>query len=170
MDILFLIVAVITLASAVMVVTTRQLLHAALWLVLTLFGVAVLFAMLEASFFAVLQVMVYIGAISILIIFAIMLTRRIMEDTGPQVRKAWPFAALAALVVFGGLAMVVMNLPTARNTTLPAPDGQQVIMQLGMDFVNPQKFAIPFEVASVLLLAAMIGAVYVAAERKGGKQ
>ena len=68
-----------------MVVSAPKILHAALWLVAALFGVAMLFAMLEASFFAVIQVLVYIGAIAILVIFAVMLTRRAMVDEGAQV-------------------------------------------------------------------------------------
>jgi len=65
LQILFIIIAVVTLVSAIFVVTAHKLMHAALWLVLALFGVAVLFAFLEASFFAVVQVLVYIGAIAI---------------------------------------------------------------------------------------------------------
>ena len=96
MTILFLITAVVILASALMVVTTRNLVHAALWLVASLFGVAILYALLEAGFLAVVQVVVYIGAIAILFIFAVMLTRREMSDKGPQVNKNWGISALLA--------------------------------------------------------------------------
>ena len=71
-QIVFLIVALVTLFSGLMVVTTRNLVHAALWLVATLFGVAITYALLNASFLAVVQVVVYIGAIAILFIFAVM--------------------------------------------------------------------------------------------------
>ena len=81
-QIFFLIVALITLVSAVMVVTVRRMMHAALWLILSLFGVALFFAMLDSAFFAVVQLIVYIGAIAILVIFAVMLTRRVMDDQG----------------------------------------------------------------------------------------
>jgi len=74
-QIFFLIVAAATLIFALRVVTTGNLVHAALWLVATLSGVAVVFALLQASFLAVVQVVVYIGAIAILFIFAVMLTR-----------------------------------------------------------------------------------------------
>jgi NADH-quinone oxidoreductase subunit J len=84
LQIVFLIVAAITAFSAVIMVTTRKMMHAVLWLVLALLGVAVIFATLQASFFAVVQILDYIGAISILIIFSVMLTRKVMEDTGPQ--------------------------------------------------------------------------------------
>jgi NADH-quinone oxidoreductase subunit J len=71
-----------TLGSGLMVVTTRNLVHAALWLVSTLFGVAVTYALLNANFIAVVQVVVYIGAIAILFIFAVMLTRKDLRDNG----------------------------------------------------------------------------------------
>ncbi|PIZ26393.1 MAG: NADH-quinone oxidoreductase subunit J, partial [Chloroflexi bacterium CG_4_10_14_0_8_um_filter_57_5] len=79
-QIIFLLCAALILASALMVVTTRNLIQAALWLVAALFGVAMLYAILDAGFLAVVQVVVYIGAIAILFIFAVMLTRREMRD------------------------------------------------------------------------------------------
>ena len=82
-QIVFLIVALFTLVSGLLVVTSRNLVHAALWLVSTLFGVAVTYSLLHANFLAVVQVVVYIGAIAILFIFAVMLTRKDMRDQGP---------------------------------------------------------------------------------------
>ncbi len=83
LQIIFILVAARTLGAGLMVVTARNLIHSALWLVLALFGVAVLYVLLEAGFLAVVQVVVYIGAIAILIIFAIMLTRKIAPDSRP---------------------------------------------------------------------------------------
>jgi len=168
MQIFFVIVAAVTLGAALMVVTARRMMHAALWLVLCLFGVAVIFASLEASFFAVVQVIVYIGAIAILIIFAVMLTRRLMTDPGTQLVKWWWLAAIACVVLLGGFVWLFTTWPMALFGPGAAPSAN-VTMQLGADFVDPEKYVIPFEVASVLLLAALIGAVYVAVERKGGK-
>jgi NADH-quinone oxidoreductase subunit J len=88
-QIIFIICAAVILVSALMVVLTQKLIHAALWLVSALFGVAILFAILQASFLAVVQVVVYIGAIAILFIFAVMLTRREMLDKGVQTRANW---------------------------------------------------------------------------------
>ena len=102
-QIVFLIIAAATLISAVMVVSARRMMHAALWLVLTLLGVAAMFVTLETGFFAVVQVVVYIGAIAILIIFAVMLTRRDMQDSTHQTNQyAW-LSALVSLGVAGGL-------------------------------------------------------------------
>jgi NADH-quinone oxidoreductase subunit J len=167
-QILFLIVAAITLISAVMVVTVRRMMHAALWLVLSLFGVALIFAMLDASFYAVIQLIVYIGAIAILVIFAVMLTRRVMDDDVVQTNKNWWAALIAMLIVLGGIAVTVM--PWTKLQVGPGiPPGDSILLDFGSALIDPQKYAIPFEVSSVLLLAAVIGAIFVAVERKGGK-
>jgi NADH-quinone oxidoreductase subunit J len=97
-QIVFLITAVVALGAAVMVVSARSLVHSALWLILTLFGVAVMFALLSAPFFTVVQVVIYIGAISILMIFAIMLTSRVMQDTGTRVNQGWWLALLLSFL------------------------------------------------------------------------
>ncbi len=168
LQIIFLFVAAITLASAVMVVSARRMMHAALWLVLALAGVAVIFAMLDAGFFAIVQVLVYIGAISILIIFAIMLTRKAMEDVGPQLNRGWWLAALAVVGVFAGLAVVIVSWPGVMATAGVGPDADAIV-NFGKDLVDPDKYVMPFEVASVMLLAALIGAIYVSVEHKGGQ-
>jgi NADH-quinone oxidoreductase subunit J len=169
LQIIFLFVAAVTLASAVMVVSARRMMHAALWLVLALAGVAIIFALLDAGFFAIVQVLVYIGAIAILIIFAIMLTRKAMEDVGPQVNRGWWLAALAAVGVFAGLAVIIVSWPGVTATAGAAPDAN-LIVNFGKDLVDPNKYVMPFEVASVMLLAALIGAIYASVERKGGQK
>lgn len=168
MQIIFILTAFVSLASAAMVVTSRKMLHAALWLVLTLFGVAVVYVLLQAGFFAVVQVLVYIGAISILIIFAVMMTRRVMEDTGPQVTRHWWIAAVAVVFVLGGLLAMFTHW-TGFTTALPdysAAAQAQSITNLGVALTSPNSFVLPFEVASVLLLAALIGSIYIAWEKR----
>ena len=169
LQIIFLFVAAVTLASAVMVVSARRMMHAALWLVLALVGVAIIFALLDAGFFAIVQVLVYIGAIAILIIFAIMLTRQAFEDVGPQANRGWWLAALAAVGVFAGLAVIIVSWPGVSATAGAGPDAN-LIINFGKDLVDPNKYVMPFEVASVLLLAALIGAIYASVERKGGQK
>ena len=149
---IFLVVGVVTLGGAVMVVTVRNLIHAALWLILTLFGVAVMYGLLSAPFFTVIQVVIYIGAIAILMIFAVMLTRRIKQEAGSSVNKGWWMAGLMSLVLFTALVWMFSTWE-GFQTALPA-------------LVSPNGYVIPFEIASVLLLAALIGAVAVAWERK----
>ena len=164
-QIIFLLTAAVVLIAALMVVTTKNLIHAALWLVLTLFGVAVAFVLLEAPFLAMAQVVIYIGAISILLIFAVMLTRRIMQDVGPQTHDYWWLSAALAALLFGGLTAVLLNWGGATVQAPPLAEDADHISELGQALVNPNAFVIPFEVASILLLAALIGAIYVAWER-----
>lgn len=166
MQILFLIVALVILGSALMVVTSRNLVHAALWLVSTLFGVAVLYAMLNAGFLAVVQVVIYIGAIAILFIFAVMLTRKEMLDRGPQVNTNWPFAAVFGLLTFGGLYFLLSSWSGFSKTSAAIPSGFDAVSELGAALISPNAFVLPFEVASVLLLAALVGAVYIAFNRE----
>lgn len=165
-QIIFLVVALYTLISALMVVTTRNLVHAALWLVSTLFGVAVVYALLNANFIAVVQVVVYIGAIAILFIFAVMLTRRDMRDSGPQLNKNWWAGALVAVLTFAGLAFLLSGWSGFSKTAAELPAGFDAISLLGEALVSPTAYVLPFEVASVLLLAALVGAVYVAFNKK----
>lgn len=164
LQVVFLAVAAVTLVAAVMVVSARSLVHSALWLVLTLFGVAVLYVLLDAGFFAVAQVLIYIGAIAILFIFAVMLTRNVMKDTGPQQNPNWWLAALVAAGGLGGLYLLLSNWE-GFSTTLPelANEGQ-TLADLGKALVGP--YLLPFELASVLLVAAMVGAIYVSYAKK----
>jgi NADH-quinone oxidoreductase subunit J len=162
LDIIFLFIAFLTLFSAFKVVTAPKLIHAALWLIMALFGVAMTFVLLNATFLAVVQVVVYIGAIAILMIFAIMLTRNVMEDTGPQVNSNWGWAAVLGAVLFAGLTVLLLN-SGAADMALPALAADfDPIVELGQRLVSPNAFVLPFEVASVLLLAALIGAIVVA--------
>ena len=166
MQVIFLVTAVVSLGGAVMVVTARNLIHAALWLILTLFGVAVMYGLMSATFFTVIQVVIYIGAIAILFIFAVMLTRQIVRETGPQTNKTWWLAALISLVLFIGI-FVVLNDWSGFSAQMPDLDeGVNSLEQLGIALVSPDAYVIPFELASILLVAAMIGAIYVARERK----
>lgn len=168
-QIVFLVVALFTLGSGFMVVTTRNLVHAALWLVSTLFGVAVTYAVLDAAFLAVVQVVVYIGAIAILFIFAVMLTRKDMRDQGPQMNKNWWFGALLAVMTFGGLYFLLQGWSGLSKTAAAIPAGFDAVAELGNELVSPAAYVLPFEVASVLLVAALVGAVYVAFNPRSGK-
>ncbi len=160
--IVFILTAIFLLASALKVVTSRMLMHAALWLVAALFGVAVLFAMLQASFLAVAQVVVYIGAIAILFIFTDMLTRKDLRDQGQQTRSNWWLPALLGLLLLVGLSSIILGIPGVDRTFTALPEGFDPVRSLGIALVSPDAYVLPFEVASVLLLAALVGAVYLA--------
>lgn len=166
-QIIFIIVAVVTLGAGMMSVITRNLVHAALWLVLTLFGVAIFFVLLNASFLAVAQVVIYIGAIAILMIFAIMMTRRLVApDLESQLNTNWIWALVIAAVMFGGLVWLLAGWSGFGTTAEIMSPRVDPLRELGTALVSPNAYVIPFEVASVLLLAALIGAIMIAWERK----
>lgn len=164
LQLIFLIIAALTLAASVLVVSGRKIMHSALWLIAALFGVAALFATLEAGFFAAVQVAVYIGAIAILIIFAVMLTRRSMQDTGPQVTKNWPYILIVCLGVLAGLALLLGSWKGLGTQAAALPASGENLAAFGKALVAPDGFVVPFEVASILLVAALIGAIFVAGE------
>jgi NADH-quinone oxidoreductase subunit J len=159
---LFLLTAAAILVGAFLMVTRQNLVHAALYLVLVLFGVAVLFVLLEAGFLAVVQVLVYIGAIAILMIFALMLTRGDVENVGRPMNPNYGWTALISAMFLFGLVILLGQWP-GFGTLAPAFAGaEESIVELGTALVSPNAYVIPFEVASVMLLAALIGALVVA--------
>ena len=157
------------MGSALLCITRKNPIACALWLVVTLFAVAALFVLLDAQFIAVLQVLVYAGAIMVLFLFVIMLLN--LGRPGPTDIKG-PLSLLGATVLGGGLLVQLLVL---RQTQLPAsiqlPPGAVAALQQQQGMVaavaNPlfNAYLIPFEIASVLLLAAIVGAV-VLAKRK----
>lgn len=165
-QILFIVIAAATLGSALMVVTARNLIHAALWLIVALFGIAVFYALLSAGFLAMAQVVVYIGAIAILMIFAIMLTRPEHQNRSGQLNSHWGWAAVIAAALFGGLVWVLNGWP-GIGASLPAmSERSDPLRELGLALVAPNAYVLPFELASVLLLAALIGSIVIAWDKK----
>lgn len=164
LQVLFILFSFITLAGGLYTVVARNLFHAALGLIVTLAGVAALYALLEASFLAAAQVAIYIGAISILIIFAVMLTRSVM---GRNPGKDWWTYTVTAIVCLLLLLVLLTTLfrfswPQATQAAVPADS----IARLGQSLVDPSLYALPFEVASVLLVVALIGSAYIARDNK----
>ncbi len=166
-QVVFLVAGGVTLLAAIMVVTSPKLVHAGLWLILTLAGIAVLFITLENGFLAVVQVAVYIDAIAILIIIVVMLTRAVMKDTDPQINRVWIWAATAAVVMFGAMLAIISQVSDQTLPELINPETGLKI--LGRALVDVNGFVLPFEIASVLLVAAMIGAIVVARAPMGNE-
>ena len=165
-QIIFILVAAATLGAGLMVVTSKNMVHSALWLIVALFGVAVFYVLLQADFLAIVQVVVYIGAIAILIIFAIMLTRRIMQEDTQRFNENWGWGAFVALVIFAALVWILTSWPGLTQPAAELTERTDTLRQLGIALVAPDAFVLPFELASVLLLAALIGSIFVAWERK----
>ena len=140
--------------------------HSALWLVVALFGIAVFYVLLDAAFLAVAQVVIYIGAIAILMIFAIMLTRKVARTQDPQFNANWPWGIVISGVIFAGLFWMLSSWPVV-STTMPALSSDfNPVIELGEALVSPDAYVLPFEVASVLLMAALIGSLFIAWNRK----
>ncbi|MCL4867421.1 MAG: NADH-quinone oxidoreductase subunit J [Anaerolineae bacterium] len=173
-QIIFIVISAATIVSALIVVTNRNLFHAALALMASFLGVAGLYVLLDAGFFAAAQLLIYIGAISILVIFAIMLTRRLMSASEPSFNSQWVMGLVASVLVFGlFLYVIIQAWGGAVAQTFPvlqapmeAPGIADSIRALGAALVDPNGYVLPFEVASVLLLGALIGAIVVAQPEK----
>jgi NADH-quinone oxidoreductase subunit J len=162
----FLVLSAISIGSAVLVVTSRNLFHSALWLLVCLFGVAGFFALLAAPFLAAVQVLVYIGAIVILIIIAIMLTRGVMGIEELPNRQ-WPLGMLASLltvVVMGVVIALAGNTGLLPTDPVTAVVPTNTIAQLGSAMVDTGQYTVPFLLAAVFLTGAMIGAIVIARE------
>lgn len=169
-QIVFIVISFLTLLMAWVVVTNRNLFHAALALMGAFLGVAGLYVLLDAGFLAAAQLLVYIGAISILVIFAIMMTRRLMQTEETPFNSQWAVAGIASLVLFGVIAYVLLQVwpwqpgEQAFGAAPTVPDAviEESVVQLGTALVSVDAFVLPFELASVLLLAALVGAIVVA--------
>lgn len=160
-EVIFYFVAAVTVLGALGVVLARNVVHSALFLILALLAVAGVFILLSAEFLAIVQVLIYGGAVTILILFVMMLTRvRDMPQAldGPQ----RPFAALAAgaFLALSVLAAVSSDWPgeTEKITVVPFRELGDALFRI---------WAVPFEMASLVLLVALIGAIILARSEEG---
>jgi NADH-quinone oxidoreductase subunit J len=154
----FLALSVLALGSAVLVVTTAQIVHAALWLVVTLGSLAGCYLVLTAEFVAWMQVLVYVGAVVVLLLFGLMLTRApIGVDAGLSATNRW-VALVAASATGVALATVVAGAMKGSYVDLRAaqPSTTRVIGESLF-----ASWVLPFEALSVLLLAALVGAIVI---------
>ena len=155
-EVMFLLLSVIALGSGLLVVTTHNLVHAALWLVVTLGAVAGVYLLLAAEFIAWVQVLIYVGAVVVLLLFALMLTK---APTGRQtdltVARALPAAVVAAAV---GALLVVTVVSGFRDVRLDLHRIHVGSAESAGDTIF-RSWVLPFEVLSVLLLAALVGAI-----------
>ncbi len=144
--------------AAIRVVTTKNVVHAALHLVVVLAGVAAIYILLAAEFTAVVQVLVYIGAIVVLFLFGIMLTRAPIGITSDLDNDQRGLALVVSLFLLGVLGAVLDD--AYGSTKLATDTAIQTTGDVGTSIF--QDYVIPFEVVSILLLAALIGAVVIA--------
>jgi len=158
--IVFYVLSALAIAGALGVVLARSIFHSAMFLVATLGSVAGVFVLLGADFLAAVQILIYVGAIMVLILFGIMLTPQ--REAAPEVDAPGKLIGgiIAALAVFGVSATVIVSSrwPGTREPGIELPTTQTIGVGLFTTYV------LPFEVASVLLLVAMIGAIILARE------
>jgi len=163
-DVVFGAFAVVALGSALLVVSSRQLVHAALWLVVALGAVAGCYLVLGAEFVAWMQVLIYVGAVVVLVVFALMLTRApIGRSDDLTTGNRWLALAVAALIA---VALVTMLFDGFREAYVPLrTDAVTTTGELGSSLFR--FWILPFEALSVLLLSALVGAIVVSRPRDG---
>ena len=153
-EVIFILLGIMTLAAAFAVVTTRNVVHAALWLVVTLAGAAGTYLMLTAEFLAWVQVLIYVGAVIVLLLFGIMLTKApIGGGDGLDSENRIP-AALVALASAGTLTTLVVDAFRHEFVDLGGGTGAAAVGESIF-----RQYVLPFEVVSLLLLAALIGSI-----------
>ena len=159
-EVFFFVLAVFTVAAALLVVLARNIVHSAVALIFSFCGVAGIYVLLDAEFLAAVQVLIYVGGITILLLFAIMLTTRIASRAEVFNEQVWA----SALVAVGITAILVYASVTGIQVSGEAPAPRETTSTLGRLLLTTH--VLPFEVASVLLLAAMVGAI-ILARREG---
>jgi NADH:ubiquinone oxidoreductase subunit 6 (subunit J) len=153
-DLLFILFSAIAVGCGLIVVYSRNILHSGFALLGTFAGVAGLYGLLSANFLMAVQILVYVGGILVVILFAVMLTRSIDDVEYSNPSKGTVPATLAGLLVIGSLIYIATNYPWKAN---PLAGQSSTVAAIGDELLGA--YLIPFEVLSVVLLAALIGAV-----------
>jgi NADH-quinone oxidoreductase subunit J len=155
--VLFWCLAVILVGSGLAVVLTKNLFHSVLWLALALTGTAGIFLSLQAEFLAAVQLLLYAGGLVTIVVFAIVVTERLVGETLAQTSRQIGAGAAMALAVAGALLLVIARGP---ETGAPIGAAGDITRQIGEVVLT--RFALAFELLAVLLLAALVGAIYYA--------
>ena len=158
----FVILALVIAASAIAAMSLRNLVHCALCLVITFAGLAGIYLQLGAEFVGFAQILVYVGAVAILVVYAILLTRSAADSTGSRANSSGWAGLLVSVAVFGSLAAAITSSVVQQRGPVAAP--QMSVAQIGDKLLN--EFVIPLEVIGLLLTAAMIGAVIIAMQER----
>ncbi len=154
----FAIIAILTIAAAVAAMSLRNLIHCALAMAVAFGGIAMLYLQLDAQFVGFAQILVYIGAVAILIVFATLLTRGGEEPEQSAFSASWIWGAAVTVGVFALLAWAIKNSFVAQKE--PAANVAVTVKQIGDSLMT--KYVLPLEVIGLLLTAALIGAVIIA--------
>ncbi len=159
-DIVFIFTAIVTVGSAAVVVLSRSLIYSVFSLLFTFFGVAVLYVFLGADFLAGTQVLIYVGGILVLLLFGVMLTHRLYNLNLTTERFQPIVGTIIALAVFASLSLAAWG---TRWKLVGEKELEPTTEQIGRAFLS--SYLLPFEIASVLLLVALIGAAMLVRRR-----
>jgi NADH-quinone oxidoreductase subunit J len=167
--ILFLGFSALAVGSAILAATATRIVHAAFGLLAAFFGIACLYGLLGADFLALAQILVYVGGILVLLVFGILLTGRVRGTLGlEQPERPGGAIVVGGLLLFGLLAAIFgtdwgkFGVRQPGELAEPTPTTRE----MGRALLDPQRFLVPFELVSVLLLAALVGAAYLARRRR----
>jgi len=156
-DLAFWVLSVMLVGSALAVVLSKNLFHAVLWLALALTGTAGVFLLLNAEFLAAVQLLLYAGGIITVVVFAIVVTERLVGERLSQTSRGIVSGALVAV----GLLVVIVNTLMQRQLPLtPLPQLDDLTRRIGEQVLTT--YVLPFELLALLMLAAMLGAIYFA--------
>jgi NADH-quinone oxidoreductase subunit J len=158
------VIAVVTLASAVAAMSLRNLVHCALMLMVTFAGLATLYLQLDAQFVGFAQILIYLGAVAILIVFAILLTRGSEQAAKFSFSVNWIAGVGLAVTVFGLVSGIILASRALAREIRPPPE--VTVREIGTQLMG--KYILPLEVIGLLLTAALIGAVIIAMREKEG--
>lgn len=164
MTLVFYILSVITVAGALAAVTLRNTVHCALAVSVAFAGLALLFLSLDAQFAGFAQILIYVGAVAIIVVFAILLTRSSEESQHAVFSKSWLTGLIIAAAIFAVLGWAVLRTAPALPQSAPAPSVN--VQQIGTALMG--RYVLPLEIVALLLTAALIGAVIVAMHEKEG--
>ncbi len=167
MNVAFILIAGLTLGSAIAAMSLRNLVHCALCTVITFAGLAAMYLQLNAQFVGFAQILVYVGAVAILILFAVLLTRN--SENQPNTLLAspsWIIGILVAISVSGTIIYAVVKSTRLAQTLPPAPEA--TVQKIGEQLMT--NYVLPLEIVALLLTAAMIGAVIIAMRDKNEKE
>src|SRR5664280_70073 len=162
MEITFWILSAVTVVGAVLAITLRNLVHCVLSLILFFLGIAGHYLLLRADFLGAVQILIYVGAVAVLILFAIMLTRHVTGTEGPRevLGGKW-WTGMGTSIIVAGLLWTVIRRDQITSM-LPAGAAKTSVADIGRALVGD--WVVPFEAMAVLLTAALIGAVVIALE------
>lgn len=161
-QIAFLVTAAFTLGAALAMVLAKQILHAILLMIACFVGVAGLYVLLGVSFMAGMQLFIYVGGVAVLAVISIMVTRGFMGETRPRPARSHYRAAFISSVLFFGLTWFILQVPWPSVAVAGALQNDLAV--LGQLLVSRSGYGVSFELASLLLLIVLLGALFIARE------